>query len=289
MITTIIVILVLIFIAYKVFNNIETDEEEYLEPDQINIDKSVQTQPINDLADHFHLPDIQIPDLTYLHLDKLSKRAVELSDDDKFWGDMNTPFWSMYDSSADTSGLIDSKFVDEYYDDTYNTGTSFHLREILLLVWFGRVKSGRKTTVAIPKYFKSKYDLDVDYMIKRFINDRLLIEKDGKYRLSEPARKLTNEYADVWLVHRNDVNLDQVYPRWNEQQFNNLMDQVYSISDKLEFLHRLHTYDYCFQHPEMFSKKSNYNKELKVLKQELMRDFPDIVKISANPHNISHI
>lgn len=295
----IIIVLVLIFIAYKVFSNIETDEprnnksriskRKSSEPDQIKIDKSIQTKHINDLASHFYLFDAQIPDLTYLHFDKVPTKTVELSDDDKFFGDMDTPFWNLYDSTADTSNLIDHKFVDEYYDDTYNTGTSFYLREILLLVWFGRVKSGRKTTVNIPKYFKNRYDLNVNYLIKRFIRDDLLIEKDGKYRLTESARKLANEYADVWLVHRNNVNLDQVYPRWNEQQFNTLMNKVNVLSDKLEFLHYLKTYDYCLNHPEIFSKKSNYHKELNALKQEMKEQFPDIIKANADTHDISHV
>lgn len=46
------------------------------------------------------------------------------------------------------------------YDDTYITGVGYKLREILLLVWWGRTKNPRKPTSKPPRYFFYDYHLN---------------------------------------------------------------------------------------------------------------------------------
>lgn len=108
------------------------------------------------------------------------------------------------------------------YTDKYQTETKYTLRQLLLLVWYGRVKKGRAVTTNIPKYFFYEYDLNGDELTKQFINDGLLLEKDGRYLLSDKAQELTAKYAVLWNLHQLDgfhICLDEDFPKWNNGSF----------------------------------------------------------------------
>lgn len=58
--------------------------------------------------------------------------------------------------------------------DKYDTNTEFSLRELLLLIWWGKFKKGRLTTAKIPKYFIFTYNLNV----QKVIDKGWLVQKD---------------------------------------------------------------------------------------------------------------
>ena len=48
------------------------------------------------------------------------------------------------------------------YNDKFITQEGYPLRELLLLVWWGRTKSERKSTISIPQYFFYDYNLNAE-------------------------------------------------------------------------------------------------------------------------------
>jgi len=119
------------------------------------------------------------------------------------------------------------KFKDYYgrnidypkYNDKYNTGTEFKLRQLLLLVWFSRTKKGRLVTTSIPQYFYYDYNINGNKLLQHFIARGWIIEDDKRYILSDEGRKIAKQYAALWELHRNNqfpFCLDEDYPNWND-------------------------------------------------------------------------
>lgn len=78
------------------------------------------------------------------------------------------------------------------YNDKYNTGTEFKLRQLLLLVWFSRTKKGRLVTTSIPQYFYYDYNINGNKLLQHFIARGWIIEDDERYILSDEEKKLLN-------------------------------------------------------------------------------------------------
>ena len=108
------------------------------------------------------------------------------------------------------------------FDDTYKTNNGYKLRELLLLVWWGKTKSGRKEDAAIPKYFYSTYSLKATTLTKRFFDEGLLETNNGRIHLSVKGKELYEQYQDLWEIHtvKNfPINLDSMFPNWNKDEF----------------------------------------------------------------------
>lgn len=104
------------------------------------------------------------------------------------------------------------------YTDNYDTGTDFTLRELLLLVWYSRVKKGRLVSSTIPQYFFYDYNLNGKEITQKFLNQGLLTIKDNRYHLSDEAINIVSFYSSLWDLHRLSTYnfcLDEDFPNWN--------------------------------------------------------------------------
>lgn len=117
---------------------------------------------------------------------------------------------------------LDRPFDYPKYSDTYPTGTPYSLRELLLLVWWGNTKSGRKSSVNIPKYFFNDYNLDGQMLTNSFFEHNLLIEENDKITLTENGQRLFDKFYPLWEIHtvkNYPMNLDENFPGWNKKEF----------------------------------------------------------------------
>lgn len=108
------------------------------------------------------------------------------------------------------------------YTDRYKTDNGFKLRELLLLVWWGKASKGRSNSVNIPKYFFETYNLNGDKLTNAFISKGYLYDDGQKMHLTENGNELYNQYKNLWEIHavKNfPTNLDIDFPNWNKQNF----------------------------------------------------------------------
>ena len=86
--------------------------------------------------------------------------------------------WDKYRKVQEAQPDYDKQFGRSFdyprYTDKYDTNTEFSLRELLLLIWWGKFKKGRLTTTKIPKYFIFTYNLNV----QKVIDKGWLVQKD---------------------------------------------------------------------------------------------------------------
>lgn len=74
------------------------------------------------------------------------------SDQEKFKKDYNK-YYSLIGKGPAYYKYSEREYDMPSYDDAYVTKEKYKLRELLLLVWWGKPKNGRNKNVAIPKYF----------------------------------------------------------------------------------------------------------------------------------------
>lgn len=116
----------------------------------------------------------------------------------------------------------DWSFDSPRYTDNYQTPEGYKLRELLLLVWWGNTKTGRKSSISIPKYFFSDYNIDAEKLTKEFKNKGLLLDDGERTKPSEEGKQIAGKYHALWEIHsvKNfPVNLDVDFPRWDKQKF----------------------------------------------------------------------
>lgn len=137
------------------------------------------------------------------------------------------------------------------YDDTYITGVNYKLRELLLLIWWGRTKNPRKSTVTPPRYFFYEYHLNTKETTQMFIRDGVLSRDDqGRIILTDLGRQLYNEFAKLWEIHSYQgtmgelPNLDQVFHNWNYNEYkaNNDLLQVAFLSEIINYNSKMQSY-----------------------------------------------
>lgn len=130
------------------------------------------------------------------------------------------------------------------YDDTYFTGTGYFLREILLLIWWGRTKNPRKSTSQPPRYFFYEYHLDTKKTTDRFILEGLIeIDEQNRKVLTDRGRSIYNDFDILWEIHNYKgyvgelPNLDKVFQNWdyNSYRANNILLEIRHLSDIIKF------------------------------------------------------
>ncbi len=116
------------------------------------------------------------------------------------------------------------------YTDNFETMDGHTLREWLLLVWWGKTKNGRKSTVTIPKYFFSIYNLNAEKLTKQFKKEGYLTDIKDKTTLTDKGRVIYNKYESLWEIHSfkdYPTNLDIDFPNWNKREFEIKYYQIY--------------------------------------------------------------
>lgn len=96
-----------------------------------------------------------------------------------------TKYRKMQESQPDYDKQFGRSFDYPKYTDKYDTNTDFSLRELLLLIWWGKIKKGRLNTAKIPKYFIFTYNLNVTKVTQKFIDKGWLVQEDDRYFLSK--------------------------------------------------------------------------------------------------------
>lgn len=116
----------------------------------------------------------------------------------------------------------DRSFDSPRYTDSYQTSEGYKLRELLLLVWWGNTKTGRKSSITIPKYFFSDYNLNAEKLTKEFKDKGLLLDDGERTKPSQEGKEIADKYHALWEIHsiKNfPVNLDVDFPNWNKLEF----------------------------------------------------------------------
>lgn len=139
---------------------------------------------------------------------------------------VNTPnyytpeYYKLLDQRPHISKFWGRDFDFPDYDDTFITQEGYKLRELLLLIWWGKTKNGRKSTASIPKYFFYTYNLNAEKLTREFKSSGLLIDIDEKTVLSEKGKNLFSKYKQLWEIHSTKnypTNLDVDFPTWDKE------------------------------------------------------------------------
>lgn len=115
------------------------------------------------------------------------------------------------------------------YNDRFKTDEGYFLRELLLLVWWGKTKSGRKSTVTIPKYFFSQYNLNAEKLTREFKAKGFIFDDGERTLLTDEGRIIVNKYLSLWEIHSTKeypTNLDIDFPSWNKDKFDLMFYQM---------------------------------------------------------------
>lgn len=112
---------------------------------------------------------------------------------------------------------------DNCYNDSFITEEGYKLRELLLLVWWGKIKKGRDLNAKIPKYFYERYLINPNNVTKKFFSDDLIyVDDEGIVRFTEKGKELQEKYKALWEIHSVKEyfgNLDDDFPNWNYNKF----------------------------------------------------------------------
>lgn len=135
---------------------------------------------------------------------------------------MSFDYWVLPSRRYDAEVHKQFPYIEKYSDD-FQTDEGYKLRELLVLVWWGRSKKGRLFNTNKPKYFLYDYKINIDDLTKRFLDDGFLFVDDKNYiRFTETGAKILKKYSVLWDIHSlkgYKTNLDTDFPNWNENDF----------------------------------------------------------------------
>ncbi|HEM3521354.1 hypothetical protein K6976_02790 [Streptococcus suis] len=161
----------------------------------------------------------------------------------------------------------------ERYDDSHYTGTPYKLRELLLLIWWGKTKNPRKPDSKPPRYFYYDYHLETKKVTEMFIKDGVLT-KDDKERiiLTEYGKELYDEFEILWEMHSYKgflgelPNLDKEFADWdyNTYKANNNLLEIAHLKEIINFNSKMQK-----QYPVG-------SKQYKAYQQDIERDMEQI-------------
>lgn len=138
-------------------------------------------------------------------------------------------YFKILNSRPNMSEMYGRGFDFPKYNDNFITPEGYPLRELLLLVWWGKTKSGRKSTISIPKYFFHDYNLNAEKITRKFKDKSLLYDDEGKTLLTEKGRVIADKYSSLWEIHsakEYPTNLDIDFPTWDKNKFDLMMCQI---------------------------------------------------------------
>lgn len=144
--------------------------------------------------------------------------------------DYYTPkYFKILESRPNIFEIYGRDFNFPKYNDKFTTNEGYSLRELLLLVWWGKPKSGRKSTITIPKYFFSNYNLNAEKLTRQFKDNGFIFDNNGKTFLTDKGRFIADKYLSLWEIHsvkQYPTNLDVDFPTWNKNNFDLMMYQM---------------------------------------------------------------
>lgn len=237
----IILIVVIAFLIYGLrVNNKLSKENEQLKyqigelTDEITSlrEKQSKSKKINDLSKV--KSDVDIPITTTTSWD--DNANTNYSKPNK----LDVEYQKIRQSRPDYETHYGRPFNYPSFTDKYDTKTGFSLRELLLLIWWGKIKKGRLVTARIPKYFIYNYNLNVQKVTQKFVNKGWLIKNDDRYSLSDKARTVADFYSELWEMHQSSsfpICLDEDFPNWNHGEL-----RIKFYMNEIEFQYKLINY-----------------------------------------------
>lgn len=185
--------------------------------------------------------------------------------------------WDKYRKVQEAQPDYDKQFGRSFdyprYTDKYDTNTEFSLRELLLLIWWGKFKKGRLTTAKIPKHFIFTYNLNVQKVTQKFIDKGWHVQKDDRYFLSKEARQVADFYSDLWEMHQADkfpICQDEDFPNWNHSR---LLITFYK--NDIDFQNKLVDYynkldSFYKNNPKFFADKQMQDNHIQDIEQSIL-------------------
>lgn len=202
--------------------------------------------------------------------------------------DYYTPkYFEILDSNPNIFEIYGRDFNFPKYNDEFVTDEGYSLRELLLLVWWGKTKSGRKSTVTIPKYFFSSYNLNAEKLTRQFKENDLICDHNGRIILTDEGKIIVDKYSSLWEIHsvkQYPTNLDIDFSVWNKNNFDLMMYQmeIRYYSEHARFCQNLVDYLSSFNAPSSAQKihdEINYYISLKNSDLAKIADFKEKVAI----------
>ncbi|KRM03084.1 hypothetical protein [Lactobacillus kitasatonis] len=194
----------------------------------------------------------------------------------KKYEDEQSEVWTKYRKVQESQPDYDKQFGRSFdypkYTDKYDTNTDFSLRELLLLIWWGKIKKGRLTTAKIPKYFIFTYNLNAQKVTQKFLDKGWLFQEDNRYFLSKEAKQATEFYSDLWEMHQADnfpICLDEDFPNWNHGK---LLITFYK--NDIDFQNKLIAYynklnSFYKSNPKFFADKQMQDNHIQEIEQSI--------------------
>ena len=194
----------------------------------------------------------------------------------KKYEDEQSEVWTKYRKVQESQPDYDKQFGRSFdypkYTDKYDTHTDFTLRELLLLIWWGKIKKGRLTTAKIPKYFIFTYNLNAQKVTQKFLDKGWLFQEDNRYFLSKEAKQATEFYSDLWEMHQADnfpICLDEDFPNWNHGK---LLITFYK--NDIDFQNKLIAYynklnSFYKSNPKFFADKQMQDNHIQEIEQSI--------------------
>ena len=112
---------------------------------------------------------------------------------------------------------------DSCYNDSFITDEGYKLRELLLLIWWGKLKKGRNLDTRIPRYFYERYLINPNNVTKKFFIDNLIyVDDESIVRLTEEGKRIQEKYKALWEIHsikEYPKNLDDEFQDWDYNKF----------------------------------------------------------------------
>lgn len=243
-------------------NETSNDSEEYIvesDKDEISTDLPIKVTMVSQLVSNKKDENYEKTEDIYDKYYKIRKSEPKI---EHFFG-------RKYDAPA--------------YNDKYDTGTEFNLRELLLLVWYSRVKKGRMITTRIPQYFFNQYNINGNKLTQRFIDKGWLTDKDARYHLSIEGKQIADFYSDLWELHKISefpVCLDEDFPRWHNGQ---LLKKFYK--QEVKYLHaQINFYNkliwFYKTYPKFFESKNDQQSSLEYTQQSIDNIENEIVRFN---------
>ena len=195
----------------------------------------------------------------------------------KKYEDEQSEVWTKYRKVQESQPDYDKQFGRSFdypkYTDKYDTNTDFSLRELLLLIWWGKIKKGRLTTAKIPKYFIFTYNLNAQKVTQKFLDKGWLFQEDNRYFLSKEAKQATEFYSDLWEMHQADnfpICLDEDFPNWNHGK---LLITFYK--NDIDFQNKLIAYynklnSFYKSNPKFFADKQMQDNHIQEIEQSVI-------------------
>lgn len=183
-------------------------------------------------------------------------------------------FMDFYSLRPVYEDYMDRSFDMPHFSDEFKTDEGYKLRELLLLIWWGKLKKGRLADAEPPRYFFYDYNLDSAKTTRKLLRDNLLIVENEKMVVTELGKELSTKYGTLWDIHsfkHFPTNLDLDFPNWDLDQYLLMYYkvQVSYLTDFIDYRNKKIDFLKTSTYPE---KKSERNEDIKILSLDNDRD-----------------